>query len=202
MKTLLLLGDSIRMSYQPVVAEMLTGRAKVVGPSDNCRFALYTLMRLDHWLQECGAPDVIHWNNGLWDLGQCPHRRPVQTPMADYVANLGFVLDRLRKTGAAIIWATTTPVRGDRGWRDDWLFLPEDVVRYNQGARELMQHKGVSCHDLGALVQGNRTTYLGEDGVHLNPAGQEACAAAVVETVHPFLLEAGKPGSGDNHASP
>jgi len=60
MKTILLLGDSIRLSYQPLVAAKLDGRAKVVGPSENCRFALYTLMRLDEWLQECGKPDVIH----------------------------------------------------------------------------------------------------------------------------------------------
>ncbi len=42
----LLLGDSIRMSYQPLVAEILTGRAEVVGPADNCQFALYTLSSL------------------------------------------------------------------------------------------------------------------------------------------------------------
>ena len=81
-----------------------------MGPSDDCRFTLYTLMRLEHWLQEYGLPDVIHWNNGLWDLGQCLHRCPAQTAVADHVGNLGFILERLRQTGAAIACATTTPV--------------------------------------------------------------------------------------------
>jgi lysophospholipase L1-like esterase len=187
MKTVLLLGDSIRLSFQPLVRDMLAGRAKVVGPSDNCRFALYMLMRLDHWLQECGAPDVIHWNVGFWDLGQCRHRRPVQTALEDYVGNLGFVLGQLRKTGAAIVWAATTPVRGDRGWRDDWLFLPEDVDRYNRAARDLMWSEGVPCHELGAVVLENQPAFLGEDGVHLNADGQQACARAVVRTLEPYL---------------
>ena len=39
----LLLGDSIRMSYQPLVAQLLEGRATVVGPADNCQYSLYTL---------------------------------------------------------------------------------------------------------------------------------------------------------------
>ena len=32
----LLLGDSIRMSYQPIVAKKLAPVAEVVGPQDNC----------------------------------------------------------------------------------------------------------------------------------------------------------------------
>ena len=39
----LLLGDSIRMSYQPYVACLLDGKAEVIGPTDNCQYSLYTL---------------------------------------------------------------------------------------------------------------------------------------------------------------
>lgn len=197
MKTLLLLGDSIRLSYQPLVAAKLSGRVNVVGPADNGRFALYTLMRLGTWLQECGTPDVIHWNNGLWDLGQCPDRRPEQIPLEDYVGNLAVILQQLRATGAKVIWRTTTPVRADRGWRDRWLFQPDDVARYNAAATRLMQCEGVPCHDLGAIIQKDLTSFLGEDGVHLSPAGQVACAASVVEIVSPALFGAGQVKSGD-----
>jgi len=187
MKTLLLLGDSIRLSYQPLVAAKLAGRARVVGPADNGRFALYTLVRLDAWLEECGSPDVIHWNNGLWDLGQCRERCPAQVPLDDYLGNLTFILRRLRATGARMIWRTTTPVRADRGWRDGWLFLPADVARYNAAAVHLMQGEGIACHDLGSLVGANQAAFLGEDGVHLSPAGQEACAGSVAEVVRGII---------------
>ncbi|MDP6380967.1 MAG: SGNH/GDSL hydrolase family protein, partial [Phycisphaerae bacterium] len=59
----LLLGDSIRMSYAPVVAEALEGVADVVSPEDNGAHTLYTLYRLEAWLAQAGGtPDVIHWN--------------------------------------------------------------------------------------------------------------------------------------------
>ena len=43
MKNVLLLGDSIRMGYEPHVRRKLEGRAEVFGPNENGRFALYTL---------------------------------------------------------------------------------------------------------------------------------------------------------------
>lgn len=183
MKTVLLLGDSIRLSYQPLVAERLDGKARVFGPSDNGRFALYTLMRLNDWLAECGNPDLIHWNNGLWDLGQCPHRHPNQIPIADYAGNLRVLIQRLRETKARIIWRTTTPVSPTRGWRDNWFFDPEDVARYNRVAASLMEEEGIACHDLGAVVRERMDECLDVDGVHLSPAGQTLCADDVTRTL-------------------
>jgi len=183
----LLLGDSIRLSYQPGVTARLADRAQVTGPADNGRFALYTLARLGAWLEECGRPDVVHWNNGLWDLGRHPDRRPEQIPVEDYVGNLSFILARLRATGAVVIWRNTTPVRPDRGWRDQWLFEPDAIARYNDAAQRLMEREGVPCHDLHGLVRARADDFLDTDGVHLNPAGREACAAATVEFLEPWL---------------
>ncbi|PJB70057.1 MAG: hypothetical protein CO095_09350, partial [Armatimonadetes bacterium CG_4_9_14_3_um_filter_58_7] len=59
----LLVGDSIRVSYQPLVAELLAGKAEIVGPADNCQYALYTLSSIGRWIGELGAPDIVHWNN-------------------------------------------------------------------------------------------------------------------------------------------
>ena len=69
MKNILLLGDSIRMSYQPVVKEMLEGKANVYGPMDNGRWSGYTLNTLRFWLPQMPTPDIVHWNNGIWDMG-------------------------------------------------------------------------------------------------------------------------------------
>ena len=51
MKKILLLGDSIRLNYMPMVCKNLYGRAEVYGPEDNCRYAKYTLWCLSDWLQ-------------------------------------------------------------------------------------------------------------------------------------------------------
>ena len=42
MKKVVLLGDSIRLGYQPYLTELLKGRAEVGGIEDNGRFSLYT----------------------------------------------------------------------------------------------------------------------------------------------------------------
>ena len=68
MKNAVLLGDSIRISYQLTVKSLLAGKADVLYPEENCRWAGYTLNSLRYWLPNLPTnPDVIHWNNGIWD---------------------------------------------------------------------------------------------------------------------------------------
>ena len=93
----MLLGDSIRMSYQPLVARLLAGRAEVLGPADNCQYSLYTLSSLARWANELGKPDIVHWNNGLHDAGHNPQRHPIQIPIDMYRANLAHILDALSR---------------------------------------------------------------------------------------------------------
>ena len=70
MSKVMLLGDSIRMSYQGLVTETLSADGhQVWGPPENCQFSLYTLASLGGWLTQFPDPDVVHWNNGLHDIG-------------------------------------------------------------------------------------------------------------------------------------
>ena len=41
MKSLLLIGDSIRMGYDKSVKRTLAGKANVIFPEENCRFASF-----------------------------------------------------------------------------------------------------------------------------------------------------------------
>ena len=184
----LLLGDSIRMSYMPIVAELLKGQAEVTGPAENCQFSVHTLARLDAWFRELGAPDVVHWNNGLHDVGHNPNREPTQYPLATYLANLRDILAELRGTGARVIWATTTPVHARRPWRDDvWSWRNEKIDRYNQAALEVMEAEGVPVNDLHALVAADPDALLAEDMLHLSEQGQRLCAEAVAQSVSLML---------------
>ena len=47
-----LIGDSIRMGYQPFVARKLEGRADVWGPPVNCRHSLWALDHFGPWVAE------------------------------------------------------------------------------------------------------------------------------------------------------
>lgn len=189
----LLLGDSIRMSYQPFVARLLDGKAEVVGPEDNCQYSLYTLSSLDRWLGDCGQPDIVHWNNGIHDSGHNPCRNPVQIPIDMYRANLECILDRLLSLTPIVIWATITPVHPDKPFRDtEWSWRNDEIDRYNAVARELMQTRGLRINDLHALVWANPSQYLSQDQLHLSEAGQEACARAVADSVLRLLHDSEK----------
>jgi lysophospholipase L1-like esterase len=190
---LMLMGDSIRMRYQPMVAELLQGEARVVAPGENARFALYTLQLLDRWLKDLPAPDVIHWNNGLWDVGHSTERVPAQIPLDMYVGNLEFILRRLRATGATVVWATITPIhppRLDKG--DGWSWENGEIDRYNAAATDLMTRHAVPINDLNAVVRSNIDRYLPQGDHHVNEAGAHACASAVVESVRSYLLPVGR----------
>ena len=187
-KKALLLGDSIRMSYQPLVARMLAGRAEVVGPAENCQFSAHTLASLDGWLAELGRPDIVHWNNGIHDVGHNPDRSPVQYPLDIYVANLGEILRKLRQTGAQVIWATMTPVHPDRPFLDtQWSWRNEEIARYNEEALKLMEAEGVPVNDLHAVVAADCNRYLAEDMLHLSDEGMQKCAQAVAKAIGDLL---------------
>ena len=191
MPKVLLLGDSIRMSYQPFVAQSLQAIAEVVGPADNCQFSLYTLSSLDRWTSVLGQPDIVHWNNGLHDVGHNPNRSPVQIPMEMYRANLELILKRLRAMTPHVIWATSTPVHPDRPFRSDqWSWRNEEIDQYNEASISLIQAYDVPINDLHTLVCGNLEVYLSDDQLHLSEAGQKACAEAVVGAIMPYLSEA------------
>jgi lysophospholipase L1-like esterase len=184
----LLLGDSIRMSYEPLVRKALEGVAEVVGPEDNCQFALYTLASLDRWLRALGQIDVIHWNNGIHDAGHNPARAPAQIPLVDYRANIEFIVKRLKATGARVIWASTTPVNPRRPWREDqWSWRNEEIDQYNAAARQIMEKYRVPVNDLNAVVKADMDGCLREDHLHLSELGTRRCAEAVVRAIRKEL---------------
>jgi lysophospholipase L1-like esterase len=184
----LLLGDSIRMSYQPHVAGLLEGKAEVVGPEDNCQYSLFTLSSIDRWIKALGRPDIVHWNNGIHDCGHNPGRSPVQIPIDMYRENIEFILKQLNDVTANIIWASSTPVHPERPFRDtEWAWKNEEINRYNDAARNLMQANNIQINDLHALVWSDYEKYLSQDQLHLSESGQKACAQAAADSVSAFL---------------
>jgi len=188
----LLLGDSIRMSYQPLVAEMLEDEAEVVGPEENCQFSAFTLSSLDRWIEELGKPDVVHWNNGIHDVGHNPDRKPVQYPLDEYISNLKGIIMKLRETGAKIIWATSTPVHPERPFTSDsWAWRNDEIDQYNKAALELIKGESIPVDNLHSIVAKDVDAYLAEDMLHLSEEGIKKCAEAVASIIGQFLVVLG-----------
>ena len=184
----LLLGDSIRLSYQPIVTEKLKSVADVVGPSKNCQYSLYTLSSLKGWLEEFGNVNVIHWNNGLHDVGHNPSRFPVQIPIEMYCANIEFILKRLLETRARVIWATTTPVHLKRPFlNNQWSWKNNEIEQYNSEVLNVMKKYKIHVNDLHSIVMSDIDRYLCEDQLHLSESGRNCCAEAVTRIIKSYL---------------
>ena len=180
MKQVLLLGDSLRMGYQPVVKKKLEGRAGVSGPEENGRWAGYTLNSLRFWLPWLPKPEIIHWNCGLWDLGDdYGLGRPFSLP-DEYESALERTITVFGKLcpGAAVIMATTMPTaRGDA----------EDIKSYNEILKNVAKRHNIEVNDLFAELWPHRDEYIGPDTIHLTPEGYEAIGGKVAAVIEKYL---------------
>ena len=187
----LLIGDSISQGYTLAVRARLTGQANVHRPGENCRDTAFGLARLDTWLGH-GKWDVIHFNFGLHDLKYVDiqgHKSVYKNGMpfhtiADYEANLRELVTRLRRTGAKLIFAATTPVPDDVSFEDR---VPHDELRYNEAAERVMKEFGVGIDDLHAFVEPRQTQLLKPHDVHMTPAGYEKLADLVAASIKSAL---------------
>jgi lysophospholipase L1-like esterase len=191
MKRVVLIGDSIRMGYEPIVRELLAGRAEVWGPEENGGPSTRVLENLKAWALS-RRPDVVHLNCGLHDLKHPPNpslgpdRGEPATPIGEYTENVRKILSALKALPTTrVIWATTTPVHEVRHRRnpDFWRYM-DDVTAYNAEAGKAARSLGVEIHDLFALVmESGRDELLKPDGVHYTPEGCRLLAERVAARV-------------------
>jgi acyl-CoA thioesterase-1 len=178
----LLLGDSISISYTLPVREALKGKTNVHRPPTNCSSTGNALSHLDSWLGK-GKWDVIHFNFGLHDA-KLPPEGVRHAPPAVYEKNLRELVKRLQATGATLVWASTTPVPNGGILSPTRRF--GSVDEYNTIARKVMEDSGVAIDDLNAVIKPHLVTQLPND-VHYSKEGSAILAKAVVEALLPVL---------------
>ena len=189
MKNLLLIGDSIRMGYDKSVKRTLEGKANVIFPTDNCRFAAYLLRKFHEYLSDIKGEDidVVHWNAGLWDCLRLFEEDP-HTPIDVYAYYIERVCVRIKKIcpNAKVIFATSTKVLSEKMGKD-FKRYNEDIEKYNEVAVEIAKKHGFEINDLYTL-----STTLPEeahsDAVHYYTSiGTEAFTNRVLSFVAPAL---------------
>ena len=182
MKKILLIGDSIRLSYRDEVAKLLTPRAKVTGPEDNCRFSAYTLFNLSTWAPDDDY-DVIQWNNGQWDTCYMFDGK-IHTPLEVYLDLQMRIATILMNKTKRLIFATTTPV-----WPEQFssgAILPrrnDDISEYNRAVTAQLSKYGVKINDLHSCIYTNIKKYISEDMVHLTDEGVQLVAKCVANNI-------------------
>ena len=185
----LIIGDSISIGYTKGVMERLKDDISVSRPKANCGSTELGLAQLSNWI-EGGPWKVIHFNWGLHDLcyrnpesKQQGNRDKVNgkqsVPLPQYETNLQTLVDRLKRTGAILIFATTTAVPEGEAGR-----FAGDERRYNEAALRVMTKNGVRINDLHALsITFPQELFVGPGNVHYTNAGSERLAEQVAASI-------------------
>jgi acyl-CoA thioesterase-1 len=183
----LLIGDSISIGYTVPVQKLLAGKANVHRIPENGADTINGLKRIELWLGGSHW-DVIHFNWGLHDLKVTPNGGR-QVPIDAYEKNLAALVERLKATGAQLIWATTTPVPEGK---QNPLRESSDVLRYNSAARRGMESRGVMIDDLYAAALPRLAEIQLPVNVHFNNAGWELLGSKVSATIDAALKSKGQ----------
>ena len=192
MKRVLLLGDSIRMGYDKYVWKMLEEECEVCYSADNGRFTTYTLEQAIQMFNNEGPYDIVHWNNGYWDMDvESPLNEPL-IPVEDYMRFLRRIARTLKSYGAQVIFATTTPIFDDGAAEDmhtgaNLRFKNEWVLRYNAAAKLVMEEEGVPVNDLYTLCLQGEKYYKCDDRLHLTEEGYQVCARQICKIIRKYL---------------
>jgi len=183
-----LVGDSIRLGYEPVVVDLLGVDATVSATLENCGSTDDILANYDAWVTARLAPGaVVHLNAGLHDVRRIGGAwTEPQVSVDAYRGNLERLVGRLITSPGCdrVILATTTyvhDVRHAHGARPN-RFLA-DVVAYNEVLVDVAGHHAIEVDDLFAVTAADPAQFLSADGVHLSEAGNAAVAGAVVRAL-------------------
>lgn len=111
-------------------------------------------------------------------------------PLKEYGENVRRILTTLKsETGAAVLWAMTTPVNENRHHENKpFDRLEADVDAYNEVATRTATELDVPVSDLFDLIQqAGRDQLLLADGVHFTPEGSELLGKAVAKFIRAQL---------------
>ena len=176
------------LGYTISVRQQLAGVANVHRIPANGGPTTKGMARIDAWLGD-GPWDVIHFNFGLHDLKYIDdkgksvvEKGKLQVPPDQYEANLRQLVARLKKTGAKLVFATTTPVPKRAGGR-----VAGDERRYNEIALRVMKAEGVAVDDLYEFAQPRLAKLQLPENVHFTPEGYEALGVEVAGSIRSQL---------------
>jgi len=188
----LLIGDSISGGYVGGVSSRLKGVATVVrgnnaGDSLGGLEQIEKILGTERW-------DVIQFNWGLHDMTWQFRMKPEDRGIEQYAARLKNLVVRLEKTGAKLIWATTTPwcPEGyeyiEKRFKQKYNYAGEEELKWKKAAMEVMSRHNVAINDLYALLHPKLIECLNKPtDIHFNGKGSAAMAEQISKVVGEHL---------------
>ena len=194
----MIIGDSISVGYTDEVRRLLAGKANVHRVAGNAGPSSSGVQKMAEWLAPTnGNWDVIHFNFGLHDLKRGTggkDNQPYttsdghQVSLEDYAKNLSQIVAQFKTTGAALVWCSTTPVPAGKV---DPPRQPDDVLKYNEAARQVMIKNGVGIDDLFATALPRLPDIQLPHNVHFTREGYAELARQVAASIEGALKKRG-----------
>lgn len=181
----LVIGDSISIGYTLPLRTLLKDKVNLHRIPQNGGPTTNGVANIDAWLGD--KPwDVIHFNWGLHDLKYVddknqlvdPAKGHPQVSLEDYEKNLRSLVERLKKTGATLIWRNTTPVPDGSKGR-----IAGDELRYNAIAEKIMREHGVAIDDHHSRVSPRLAEFQLPENVHFKPEGSQFLAELAAQSI-------------------
>ncbi|MBK6284461.1 MAG: SGNH/GDSL hydrolase family protein [Draconibacterium sp.] len=200
----LILGDSISIGYTPFVKEMLAGKANVYRPTlengepENCEGTTKGIQNIERWLTNSGAGsqwDIIHFNFGLHDIkhvdpvtGENSNnpKDPLQADLKQYKKNMEIIVEKLKYSGARLIYGTTTPYPDDV---EGVLRDPGMPLKYNRAAIKIMNRQSIAINDLYNFMLPRMNELQLPKNVHFKPEGYKELAGKVVARINEVIRD-------------
>lgn len=172
---ILLIGDSVSRGYTMTVRKQLTGKVNVHRAPANCGPTATGLKRMHVWLGD-GNWDLIHFNFGIHDRN---------TPLDDYTKRLEQLIEIMQKTGAKLVWCSTTPIPDvpEKKW------TAKSIVTRNQAAANLMKKHKVAINDLFTAITPHLAAMQNPQDVHFNSKGYRFLGEKVAEYIESHLKD-------------
>jgi hypothetical protein len=188
----LIIGDSISIGYTAHVIKALEGKAAVQRHKGNAGPTMRGLVHIDQWLGDTKW-DVIHFNWGLWDMYGWAYAKEDRSP-AMYEKRLRKLVARLKKTGAILIWGTTTPACPDaektmlKRFKTRTVFTPAAEKAYLDAALRVMKENKIRVNDLHAFIKPELKKYaVATDNVHYTKEGSKKLGKQVANSIEKTL---------------
>ena len=171
------LGDSIRIGYAPIAKELLGEGYECFWPDVNGCFAKHTLRQLIDCEEAMKGIQIVHWNNGLWDVTK-GFSDGLFTFEDEYINIMKRIASILLERHDKVIFATTTPVNPSLGQVSN-----TDIDRYNEIIVPELEKMGVIINDLHSVIADDIDKYIGPDLLHPTPVGSFKLAQQAAKMV-------------------
>ena len=196
----LVAGDSVANAYSTLLSDFLAGQAIVnfLGTAYNGPNPDWGRL-VDSYITAGGSNgwDVIQFNWGLHavkyvdeNYKTCLPSAPgahIQFTVEEYARQMELWVKELKRTGAKLVFATTTPVPEGAGGSIPYI----DVTPYNDAAKAIMATNGIAVNDLYAFAYPRLTELQIANNVHFTAYGSSELARQTHSVISPMLKKGG-----------